>query len=154
MKLIIALALSFTLFACTQPAESPKTIADKYWQLLQSGNTDEAEKLVSIASRRDLPEHRKHINTISQLENGEAKTVVSTTITTTDPANNFSHTQTFDTVLVLQQGEWKIDVSQSTIPPSPSANEEELQKLAEKLSRSMQDNIDSVDETMNQSINY
>lgn len=150
MKILITLALSLTLLACTQPAENPKTIADKYWQLLQSGNTIEAEKLVSVDSRRYLSSHTDRIDSISQLENGEARTLVSTTITTTNPGNNFSHSQTFDTVLVLQQGEWKIDISQSPIPPSPSAREEELQKLAEELSRSMQENIDSVDETMSQ----
>lgn len=150
MKILITIALSFTLFACTQPAEDPKTIANMYWQLLQSGNITEAEKLVSVASRRNFSAHSDRIATISQLENGEARTLVSTTITTTNPTNNFTHSQTFDTVLVLQQGEWKIDVNQSPIPLSPNAREEELQKLAEELSRSMQENIDSVDETVSQ----
>ena len=150
MKILTTLALSLALVACTQPAENPKVIADKYWQLLQSGNSAEAEKLVSIASRRDFSAHTDRIDTISQLKNGETRTLVSTTITTTNSTNNFSHSQTFDTVLVLQQGEWKIDINQSPIPPSPSAREEELQKLAEELSRSMQENIDSVDETMSQ----
>lgn len=148
MKILITIALSFTLFACTQPAEDPKTIANMYWQLLQSGNITEAEKLVSAASRGDFSAHSDRIATISQLESGEARTLISTTITTTNPTNNFTHSQTFDTVLVLQQGEWKIDVNQSPMPPSPSAQEEELQKLAEELSRSMQENIDSVDETV------
>lgn len=149
---IITSSILFSLFltACTQPAADPKTVADKYWQLLQSGNTLEAEKLVSINSRRAFPDHSNRVSTISQLNTENATTVVNTTITTTNPLNNFSYTQTFDTVLVLQQGEWKIDVNQSSIPPSPNAKEEELQKLAEDLSQSMQENIDTIDETMNE----
>lgn len=150
MKLLITLALSLTLLACTQPADNPKAIADKYWQLLRSGNTAEAEKLVSIASQADFSTHSDRISTISQFENGAARALVSTTITTSNATTNRSYSQTFDTVLIFQRGEWKIDVSQTSIPATPSAGAEELQKLADELSRSMQENIDSVDETMNQ----
>lgn len=150
MKTLITLALSLTLLACTQSAGNPKAIADKYWQFLQSGNTAEAEKLISIASQGDFSAHTDRIGTISQLENGEARALVSTTITTINSTNNRSYSQTFDTVLVLQKGEWKVDVSQTPIPASPNARAEELQKLADELSRSMQENIDSVDETMSQ----
>ncbi len=135
-----------------QPAENPKVIADKYWQHLQSGNTVEAEKLVSTNSKQNITEHSDRIKNISQLDNGETKTVVSTTITTINPVSNASHTQTFDTVLVLQQGEWKIDINQSPIPPSPSATEEELQKLADELKESVQENIESIDEAMSEGL--
>ena len=51
-----------------------------------------------------------------------------TTITTINPDSNVSHTQTFDTVLVLQNGQWKVDASQSPLPPPLITKEEELQK--------------------------
>ncbi len=91
MKTLTTLALSLTLLACTQTAENPKAIADKYWQLLQSGNTSEAEKLISIASQGDFSAHTNRIGTISQLENGEARTLISTTITTINSTNNHSY---------------------------------------------------------------
>jgi len=151
LKIISATVfLSLFLTACTQPAEDPKTVADKYWNLLQSGNTTEAEKLVTVNSRRDFSQHSDRISADSKIENSTAQTIVNTTITTSNPDNNSSHKETFETVLILQQGEWKIDVTQSTIPPSPTAREEELQKLAEELSQSMQKNIDSIDESMSQ----
>lgn len=150
MKQAILILLSLTLLACTQPAADPKKVADKYWQLMQAGNIEEAEKLVSVNSRGNISDHTNRLTDATQLVNGEAKTVVTTTITTTNPDTNFSHTQTFDTILILQQGQWKIDINQSQIPPSPTAKEEELQKLAEDLSESMQENIESIDETMTQ----
>jgi len=147
---LILILFSFTLFACTQPAEDPKTIADKYWQYLQNGDTVDAEKLVSINSRYAFSESKDHLTSINQLTNSDAITIVKTTVTTINPDSNLSHTQTFDTVLVLQQGQWKVDVNRSQIPPTPAEKEEQLEQLAEELSESMQENIESIDETMTQ----
>jgi flagellar biosynthesis/type III secretory pathway protein FliH len=131
-----------------KPADDPKTVADKYWQLMQTGNIAEAEKLVSINSRRALPEHSSRMESIDQINNGEATTIVSTTITTINPDTNYQHTETFDTVLVLQQGQWKVDLNNSRIPPAPTANEQEMQELAEELSESMHENMESIDEAV------
>jgi flagellar biosynthesis/type III secretory pathway protein FliH len=146
----ILILLSFSLFACNQPAQDPKSVADKYWQFLQQGNTSEAEKLVSTNSRPYFTEHSNRIDSSAQLENGEAKTFVSTTITTVNPGTNYKHTQTFDTVLVLEQGKWKVDIKQSPIPPALSEKEAQLHQMADKLSDSMQQDIKAIDETMSE----
>ena len=138
---------SVTLFACTLPVDDPKTVADHYWQHLQNGNTVEAEKLISLNSRYAFSESKDHLPEITQLTNSDAITTVKTTLTTINPDNNRSETQTFDTVLVLQQGQWKVDVNRSQLP-TPDQREKQLKKLAEELSDSMQENIDSIDETM------
>jgi len=152
MKLLTftVLSLSLCLAACSQTANDPTIVAEKYWQHLQTGNFVEAEKLVSTDSRHAFSAHSDRIASITKLNNGEAKTVISTTITTTYPDSNYSHIQTFDTVLVLEHGQWKVDTSQSTLPPTLNAREEELQKLTEDLSDSMQENIESIDEAMTQ----
>ena len=150
IKLYFLIFAGLLLTACTQPAEDPKSIADKYWQHLQSGNTTEAEKLISINSRLAFTKHNNRIASITQLNNSQATTIVSTTITTINPKTNFSHTETFNTILVLQQGKWRVDVNKSQIPPALSAPEEELQKLTEDLSESMQKNVASIDKAMNQ----
>ncbi len=147
---LITLFLSLSLVACMQSADDPKTIADQYWQYLLAGNVSEAEKLVSTDSRQAFSAHSDRMASIAQLDNGETKTIVSTTITTINPDSNFSHTQTFNTVLVLQQGHWKIDASQSALPPPLSTSEEQLQQFTENLSGSMQENIESIDEAMKQ----
>lgn len=141
-----ALALS----ACNQPAEDPGAIADKYWLHMQTGNITEAEKLVSTNSRHALPAQAERMPSIAQLDNGEARTIVSTTITTINPDTEYRRTETFDTVLVLQQGQWKVDLNNTRIPPSPTAREEELQQLADELSESMNQNMESMDDAMTQ----
>ena len=151
MKILtLILLLSISLVACTQTENDPAIVANKYWQHLQAGNFTEAEKLVSSDSHHALSAHSERMTSISTLDNGEAKTIVNTTITTIDPKRNISHTQTFNTVLVLQHGQWKVDANQSPLPPQPTTKEEELQQLTVELSGSMQENIESIDEAMTQ----
>jgi hypothetical protein len=150
--LLLLSALSAGMAACTQPAEEPEAVAHKYWQLLQSGNTQEAEKLISANSQQAFKEHSARILSNSQFDTGEARTIVSTTITTVNPENNIQQSETFDTVLVLQNGQWKIDANQSPIPPEPVSKKEEIEKLKNELSESLHENIKSIDEAMNQGL--
>ena len=150
-KSLFLLALtSLLLSACTQATEDPKAVADKYWQYMQSGKLNEAEKLVSADSLHALPEHSKRLNASTSISPDKATTIVTTSITTIDPDNNYRHTETFNTVLVLQQGQWKIDVAQSQIPPAPDEKEKQMKKLADELSKSMQENVESMDDAVNQ----
>jgi hypothetical protein len=147
---LLLLLISFTLSACNLSADDPKTVADKYWQYMQSGNISEAEKLTAPHSQQTLLQHSNHVTTNSQLKNEEAKTIVSTTITTVNPDTNYTHKQSFDTVLVLRDGQWKVDVDQTQIPPPPSVRQEELKQLADELSESMHKNMESMDDAMEQ----
>jgi hypothetical protein len=147
---LLVLSISLTLSACNLSSDDPKTVADKYWQYLQSGNISEAQKLTATRNQQALLQHSNHITANSQLQNEEAKTIVSTTITTLNPGTNYTHTQSFDTVLVLRDGQWKVDVEQTQIPPPPSARKEELQQLADELSESMHENMESMDDAVEQ----
>lgn len=145
---IILILATLTLAACTPTADDPKTVADKYWNHLQSGNLEEARKLALPGNQQALQLHSNHIISNSQFHNEEAKTIVSTTITTINPSTGYKHTQHFDTVLVLHDGHWLIDAAQTRVPPPPSAREEEMRRLAEELSESMHDNIESIDDAV------
>ena len=149
-KFLILLIISATLAACNQSVADPKTVADKYWQYLQTGNMTEAEKLLSTNSLSIFSEHTSRISSHTKLENSEAKTLVNTTITSLNPETGYSFTEKFSTVLVLQNGQWKIDISQSPIPPTATAQEEKIQQLTEELSDSMQENIESIDNAMSE----
>jgi uncharacterized protein (UPF0210 family) len=153
-KFLILLIISATLAACNQSVADPKTVADKYWQYLQTGNMIEAEKLLSTNSLSIFSEHTSRISSHTKLENSEAKTLVNTTITSLNPETGYSFTEKFSTVLVLQNGQWKIDISQSPIPSTAAATataqEEKIQQLTEELSDSMQENIESIDNAMSE----
>ena len=149
-RLIPIVLTALALSACKQSAEDPKTVAENYWLHMQTGNITEAEKLVTINSRHALPALSERMPTIAQLDNGETRTIVSTTITTINPDTDYRQSETFDTVLVLQQGQWKVDLNNTRIPPAPTASEEDLQQLKQELSESMQENIESMDDAMTQ----
>ena len=146
----LLILFSMVLTACTQTIQDPKVIADKYWQHIQSGNLSEAEKLVSTDSQQTFSEHSQRMTSVSQLNNDEAITIVNTTITTINPDTKFSYSQTFNTVLVLQEGQWKIDAQRSKLPHTLSENEEKLQQFTEEFSGSMQKNIESLDGAVTQ----
>lgn len=150
LNTLLLLSIILTLSACNLSPDDPKTVADKYWRYLQSGNISEAEKLTAPHNQQTILQHSNHVTANSQLQNEEAKTIVSTTITTLNPDTNYTHTQSFDTVLVLRDGQWKVDVDQTQIPPPPSARQEELQQLADELSESMHKNMESMDDAMEQ----
>ena len=149
-QLFFILLLSFTLSACIPHADDPKTVADKYWLYLQTGNTTEAKKLLTINSTHAFSEHSSRINSNTQIDNSEARALVNTSITTINPTTSQSRTESFNTILVLQQGQWKIDINQTQIPPAPSAQEEKIQQLTEELSKSMQGNLESIDDAMSE----
>ena len=150
--LTLALAILFSITACNQPAEDPKAVAERYWSYLQNGNIKEAQKLVSSSSDQSLASHINRVTPQTQINTGESITTVSTTITTTNPATNFTHSETFNTTMVFEQGQWKIDLPQSSIPPAPTAREEQMQQMADELSDTVQENIESIDEALDQGL--
>lgn len=150
INILILLLLTILLSACLPSADDPKTVTDKYWQQLQNNNLKEAEKFVMQTNQQAMQTHKNHITSDSQLQSQPAKSIVSTTITTTNPTTGQVHRQSFDTVLVLVDGQWKINLSETEIPPPPSARQEELEELAEKLNQSMQKNMESLDEAIDQ----
>ena len=123
---------SLTLSGCNQTASNPKDIANQYWQHLQANNTTAAEKLATTDSKQTISEHQQRITEITKLENGETKTIVNTTITTTNQKTNHTYSQNFETVLVLEQGQWKVDTNATQIPPAPGAQREELTKTGRR----------------------
>jgi hypothetical protein len=150
--LTLTLAILSGTTACNQPAEDPKTVAERYWSYLQNGNIKEAQKLVSSSSDQSLTSHTDRVTPNTQINTGESITTVSTTITTTNPATNFTYSETFNTTLIFEQGQWKVDLPQSSIPPAPTAREEQIQHMADELSDSMQENIESIDEALDQGL--
>ena len=112
-----------------------------------------ARSLVSTTSQQAfddylaLPEDEK--TAIGDVNLGTEQTTVATVLfpDSTAPEDYAA----FDTVLVLENGKWKIDAARTAIP-RPTPSDRELDELAEELSESMQDNIDSMEEAMNQGL--
>ena len=152
-KLLIPLVPLLTLTACLNPTDDPRKVAEQYWQAMKNGDTEIARTLVSTSSQQDydaylaLPEDERI--TIGGINLGMEQTTIATSLYTDSTAPE-DYT-TFDTVLVLENGKWKIDATQTQIP-RPAPSDRELNELADELSESMQDNIDSMEDAMNEGL--
>jgi len=136
--------------ACDQPVDDPEVIAKQYWHLVQTGDYQAAEQLVSKNTRDEFRQNSQHIKAINHVELDNAQTSIRTTLnpSTRHPALN----QPFSTVLVLEKGKWKIDAAQTQVPPEPSIAEQQRQKHIDDFSKSIKQNIDSIDETVREGL--
>jgi len=148
--ILLLLTVSLLITACTKPADNPQQVAEKYWRLIQSGNTKAAELLVSKQSRQTFSHDIKSIKPVKNFVLKGSRTTISTIInpSVTNPAAD----QPFDTVLVLEQGQWKVDTRQTHIPISPDVANQQQKKLANDISKSISDNLNTMNKEMNKGI--
>jgi hypothetical protein len=149
--LAILLATALTT-ACKQAAQNPRDVAQQYWQALKAGDTNAARELVTTETQPELdaylqlPADQK--TALGDVNLGAEKTTV-VTIVYPDAANPEDY-RAFETVLELENGQWKVDASQS-LPPKPSVpTDQEMDELAEQLNESVQENIESIEEAMSE----
>ena len=132
-------------------ADSPRDVASQYWQALKNGDHETARKLVSVDSRQALDDYlaapAEQKTAIGEVNLGAEQTSVITIIY--PESNGPDDFDTFDTILVMEDGHWKIDLQRTNVP-RPPPTDRELDELAEQLSDSMQDNIDSLEDAMNE----
>ena len=153
MKFLFVLSASVFLTACMHQADDPRKVAEQYWRSLKNGDTTIARTMVSKSSQQAyddylvLPPDEKIL--IGDVTLGAEQTTITTTLAA--DAKNPEDQVSFDTVLVMEDGQWKIDANQ-TIMPRPIPSDRELDELANELTESMQDNINSIEEAMNEGL--
>lgn len=149
-RLLLALPL-LAISACSQ-AENPKDVADRYWQALRSGDIDTARSLVSSESRqafRTFIESPENLDIVGEVELGAQITRV---VTVLYPRRTRDDYRAFDTLLVLENGSWKIDAEHTLVPPPASSATDDTDLSSEQLSESMQENIDSMEKSMSEGL--
>ena len=144
--------------ACSEPTPDAKDVAEQYWQAILSGQTEEVDTLIGVASDLELSQMIQP-GSGSRARFGDTKVEgtnasVSTTIAWVDAEREAKfELQTF---LVLIDGLWKIDaektqyaffnsVYQSGLEPSPTddtvpqqdlgASNAEFKKMMDELGR-------------------
>jgi hypothetical protein len=152
-KLLFIVVPLLTLAGCLQAAEDPRDVANQYWQALKNGDTEAARSLVSSNSQQAFDNYlaapADEKTAIGEVNLGTQQTTVITIIYPEGGApDDF---KTFDTVMVLEDGQWKIDVER-TIIPRPAPSDRELEQLKDQLSESMEKNLESVEEAMNEGL--
>ena len=134
-------------------ADEPRDVAGRYWQALKNGDNTTARSLVSTDSQEAFdayiakPADEK--TAIGEVNLGTEQTTIITIVY--PEGGSPDKFDTFDTVLILEDGQWKID-AERTIVPRPAPSDRELDELADQLSDSMQENIDSMEEAMEQGL--
>lgn len=147
IKSLSVLALVLLLSACLERADTPKQVAQKYWHALQKGDHATVRQYASKASQENLnnylalPPDQKTI--VHEVTIDTEHAAVNTTINPNAIAPDNKHT--IETILVLEDGQWKVDASRTQLPPPESQTELELEELADQLSESMKENIESMD---------
>jgi hypothetical protein len=147
------LTISFCLLlvtACVEKKDSPKQVAEKYWNALRSGDQATARKLVSKKTQQNLdtylalsPDQKTPLKKITL---GAEQTTVTTIINPNNTEPDAQHE--LETILILEDGQWKVDAAHTQPPVLIATNDEELDKLAKQLSESMQENIDTMDDAV------
>ena len=152
MKSITVLFTVLFVAACSQPAQNPKAITQQYWQAIIDGDTETAAALVSNESQPAFDDHLAEINAqhpnISQVALDDQQTHVITTINPDD--NKPYQNRPFSTTLVLEDGEWRIDLSRTHTPAPYTNTEQKLNDLANEMSQSMESNIETMEEIMSE----
>lgn len=169
------------LSACQPAPETPSQVTKNYWQALKNNDLVAASKLVSKDSQSDLGHYFKLPNEekipLDEIYLGAERATVTTIIrpesTATETAPPGSRADlpeiTFETVLILEDGQWKVDASRTQAPvlqkpaePSPDAPSsdldtaplnEALQESAEMLNQFMREGSREMSETFLEGMN-
>jgi len=138
-QLLILLA-SVSLTACQKNIDSPKQVAEKYWLALKQGDSAAAHLLTAKNTQADL-ERYLALPDESKISPDDIKLGNEIASVPTTLANQIE----FDTILVLENGEWKIDASQTQLPVAPIQADPSNDN---QISESLQKNLDSMDEAL------
>ena len=148
----IPLLLSLSLISCTDTADTPTQVADKYWQAINRGDTQSAKLLISSNSQDKFNEHIESVNAIS-MKNFVVDDVRTTATTIINPeAATPGDEIIFETRLVLEDGQWKIDLKNTQVP-KPPVKETNPNSITEDLSKSIQKNVESIEDAMGEGLN-
>ena len=149
-RTLLALPFILLLGACNE-AQGPKDISQRYWQALVDNDLETARALVSSASQESFDAHVEAVNTpeaVRQVALDDEHVYV---ITTINPDADRPHRdRPFRTVLVLEDGAWKIDLGQTRLPPPPTELEKQLEEFSEDMNESMEENIQTMEEMLDE----
>ncbi|MDH5610869.1 MAG: DUF4878 domain-containing protein [Gammaproteobacteria bacterium] len=142
-----------SLTSCQQSTDTPTQVAQKYWHALKIGDITAAKNLVSKNTQSNfdnylkLPDQNKIAE--NEIKLGNEHAIVSTTIIE-NPAASTNHNLntknenhvSFDTVLTLEDGQWKIDASHTQIPIHKKPSDDN------QLSDALEKNLNSIDQVL------
>ena len=145
---ILILLTCISLSACQHSSDNPKLVAEKYWQAIKTGDITAAKQFVSSNSQANLdayltlPDEEKM--PLSNIDLGDELATVTTYITDKPTTIDNTESISFETVLVMENGQWKIDASRTQVP----APIKTVEPPKNSLSDSLQENLNTMDDAL------
>ncbi len=150
MKKILTFAACLLLGGCMQAAD-PKDVAQQYWKAMQAGDYAKARSMVSSSTKHSFDQYAQLPANEKTPLNAVALTDTRAVVTTIINTGNSS--AQFDTVLVLENGQWEVDVNETHIPPATSSLEQNLNNMLKELSSAMDGSVDQMKKTLGEGVN-
>ena len=150
MKKIFAFAGCLLIAGCMQAAD-PKDIAQQYWKAMQAGDYAKARSMVSSNTKLSFDQYAKLPANEKTPLNAVALTDTRTIVTTI--INTGNRSIQFNTVMVLENGQWVVDANETVIPPASSSLEQNLDGMLKELSNAMDGSVDQMKKTLNEGVN-
>jgi hypothetical protein len=147
LRLAAAAALACA-FACGELAPSPQQVTRDFWEALQAGDAATARTYASTSSalRVDGLAGGRPIEAVllGETLQGESSAIVRTSLATAIEAQPI-HT-TFDTHLVREAGEWRIDVKATERELTTAIFASSMQQIGEALGEGVQEFSDAIEQ--------
>lgn len=150
MKKIFSFATCLLIAGCMQ-APNPKEVAQQYWQAMQKGDYAKARSMVSSSTKLSFDQYAKLPDSEKTPLNAVAITDTRTIVTTI--VNTGNQSIQFNTVMVLENGQWEVDANETIIPPPSSSLEKNLDSMLKQLSGAMDGSVDQMKKTLNDGVN-
>ncbi len=134
--------------ACGVPAPSPEQVAERFWEALRAGDVAAAKRYASASSAMhvdDLREARQIEEVLlGEVLLGEDSAIVQTSLATS-LEDGRTHT-TFDTHLVRENQEWRVDVEATERELTTAIFADSLQQIGEAVGQGVQEFSEALEE--------
>ena len=151
---ILMLVFTITLYlGCSGEPDTAMTVADKFWQALQDKDLDKArsycteETAESLTLNEDGSDQDVEI-VFGDIEYKDEHTEIETMLQPSGDSDESSITLT--TILVREDGKWKVDVSRTMMSMFGGAVEEMVEGMSEAMEEAMEKMAEEMQKSMEQ----
>lgn len=150
LSIVILLSLSLSFFGCDGEKEQVEN-AKKFWVAMEAQDLETARQYATRETAHSLSINEDQQDQDIKIAFGDVskkdgKTSVATTITTTNEGTEM--TIPLQTVMVKEDGEWKVDVNQTMMSMLGGAMGAMMEGLTETMKDGMEEMADQMKSTM------
>jgi hypothetical protein len=135
--------------ACGVPGASPQQVTERFWEALREGDVEAARGYASAASAARLDEmgRARQIEAVllGEVLTGENSAIVRTSLTTS--LDDHPIQTSFDTHLVREAGEWRVDVAATERELTSAIFASSLKQIGEAVGQGVQDFSEALEES-------